>query len=83
MGWNYRVFNEVKQNCNHYTIREVYYEANNSNNLTGYTAKPIRPESFWEDEDSTPIEDLRWQLEKMLKALDKNVLTEQDFNAAT
>jgi len=80
MSWNYRVFKTIHENSTEYDIREIYYESGNDKNPTAYTADPVKPEAFWEDVNSTPIDDLRWQLEQMLEALDKPVLTEQDFN---
>lgn len=89
MSWNYRVIKTKLQyvdettighpvgETEHYTIREVYYDENGKPD--GYTSNPIKPEAFMEFEDSTPIDDIRWQLKNMLVALDKPVLTPEDF----
>lgn len=84
MSWNYRVFKEkikahpqTDEVIDRYTIREVYYDSDG--NPSGYTAEPIKPESFMEDVESTPVADLKWQLEFMLKSLSKPILSEEDF----
>jgi len=81
MGWNYRVFKTEHENYTEYNIHEVYYESDNDNKPMGYTANPVRPEAIYDEENSTPVADLRWQLKKMLEALDKPILTEKDFNS--
>jgi len=84
MSWNYRLFKEkvkahpqTDEMIDRYTIREVYYDSEGIPN--GYTAEPMKPESFMEDTESTPIADIQWQLESMLKALTKPIITEEDF----
>jgi hypothetical protein len=84
MSWNYRLFKEkvkahpqTDEMIDRYTIREVYYDS--EGNPNGYTSEPIKPESFMEDGDSTPIADIQWQLESMLKSLRKPILIEEDF----
>lgn len=88
MGWNYRVIKTKLQyidettighpisETEYYAIHEVHYE---NDKPRSYTSNPVKPEAFMEFEDSKPLADIRWQLEKMLVALDKPVLTPEDF----
>lgn len=71
MSWNYRVFKQIDEYSGDawYSIVEAYYDADGKPD--GYT-DPIPC-------TGSSIEDLRWVLEKMLKALDEPVLIEEDF----
>ena len=71
MSWNYRVLRK-EDICGdaYYEIHEVYYDEVGEPN--GYTMDPIAPVG-------DNIEDLRETLYKMLRDLDKPVLTEADF----
>ena len=72
MSWNHRVMKIGDV----YGIHEVHYKKGKP---SSYTVNSMKPEAFVEDEDSRPLQDLRWTLEQMLKALDKPILTPKDF----
>jgi hypothetical protein len=69
MSWNYRVYKKRHAgygDCE-YTLREDYQD------IGLYTAEP-QAAGVFEDDEKKALEMLRWQLEMMLKALDKPVL---------
>lgn len=68
MTWNYRVMTLNRGES--YEIHEVYY--NEEGRPSMYSANSVKP--FGEN-----IEDLTQNLQWMLKALQKSVLTPQDF----
>ena len=67
MSWNYRVTKQKIEDDYVYEIREVYYEP------LGWTENAILPSAFESDEESWK-ESLRWQLEAMLLALERDVI---------
>jgi hypothetical protein len=71
MTWNHRVF---KDDSGCFTIREVYY--NDKGKSDSFTIEPISP--FGEN-----IGELRWELEQMMKALKRPVLTKADFEPSS
>jgi hypothetical protein len=73
MTWQYRVYHHQGG----YTIREHYEDADGK--CVGYTG-PMEPIAFGEHTEvegcdkEPPLDQLRWQLTNMLKALDKPIL---------
>lgn len=74
MSWNHRVIKQAYLCYDEYEtifgIHEVYY--NEDGSLRNYTTDPVAP-------IGADMDELRWTLEKMLMALDKPVLTHEDF----
>jgi hypothetical protein len=68
MSWEYRVF---KHPDGSHAIHELYHLGDN---YTGHTANPARLSVEDDSDDSTPVESLRWTLERMMEALEKPVL---------
>lgn len=66
MSWNYRVSEEEGE----FFIREVYYDKDGKPDLHSVFAIAPSGES---------LEDLRWDLEAMLAALDKPIISPKDF----
>jgi hypothetical protein len=78
MSWNYRVIEfKADEGTLYQQIHEVYYD--DAGKPASYTTNPIHPVAYQEDGGDDMAAALRWQLEHMLKALDKPVLTEKDF----
>ena len=73
MSWNYRVVQQGPSLDETYAIHEVYYHEDGRPRSAA-----LRPA----DAFSGSLEGLRWQLEQMTLALDKPVLTEEDFGPA-
>ncbi len=75
MSWNFRVIKTKVEGDPfiefEYGIHEVYYNLE-TGKPNGYHSKPRRV-------DAETIEELKWTLNKMLEALDKPVLTKEDF----
>ena len=79
LGWNYRVMRHTSdpkdgsEGEESYAIHEIYYRCDDVDDLTvtssevEYTMEPVSAVAGNAD-------DLRWQLEEMLKALDKPIL---------
>lgn len=69
MSWNYRVIRTVHQGCPWYDIHEVHYD-------TDFAPKmfTVNPASV----SGETVDDVRWVLQSMLEALDKEVLEERD-----
>jgi len=65
--WNYRVYRETGQFGDYLTIHEAYYLEGDPQIPTSFTAKPVTV-------GGESVEDLRWVLEQMLKALDQPIL---------
>lgn len=83
MSWEYRVMRQthkwtvakVEKSKYVYQIHEVYYHLDENNKIeTSWTVNPIEAYSCPEPEDKDKLEGMRWQLEKMLEALDKPIL---------
>lgn len=81
MSWNYRVFREsYPGGAEEYVIREAYYDGRGCEKGTrgcdcvpkSWTSDPVAP-------SGTTINDLRWSLKSMLKALDGKVLTKEEL----
>ena len=71
MSWNFRVYRHPTENGEDYlAIHEAYYLDKDAEEPSTCTVKPV-------DVGGTSIEELRWTLEQMLKALDKPVLEYQ------
>jgi hypothetical protein len=67
--WNHRVLKHEDKDLPYYQIHEVYYEDG-------------KPTSCTKDGVLTwgeSLDDLKWQLQKMLEALDNPVLNYDDF----
>jgi hypothetical protein len=73
MTWNHRVFKNDSQ-FDVYDIREVFYDENGKPD--GYTMEPVYPAG-------NTIGELREELERMLKALKRPVLSEADFEPSS
>jgi hypothetical protein len=66
MTWNHRVVKETLDDGMEWlTIREVFYNENGE--ITGYTEDAVNI-------SGETVEDLRWQCQKILECLDKDVL---------
>lgn len=75
MTWSHRVYRHKGA----YTIREHYEDTKGK--CLGYSG-PQEPIAFDIDGDQeSPIEQLRWQLNMMLTALDKPILEDNDTRA--
>ena len=76
-GWNHRVFRHVKidnitgEKTVIYAIHETYYKSRDSDEVSGFTSEYVAP--FGET-----LEELREELEMMLKACDKPILDFHD-----
>ena len=73
MSWNYRVIrepNDDTESGDWLTIREVYYNPDDSIKL--YSAEP-------DSVGAENLEDLRFNLQSMLKALDRPVIDFKDL----
>jgi len=68
MTWNYRVYKKTIDGEDWLSIRETYYDENNS--VNGYTAIAIAPQS-------DTIEGLREILKRMLRCIDRPVLEDE------
>jgi len=72
-GWNNRVMHQTFKSAGGseewYQIHEVYYDKDG--NIDGYTKDAIAP-------GGNTIDELRTELERMLKCLDKSVLEYQE-----
>lgn len=77
MSWNYRVMQFVDRKGDPYwEIREVYYdEKGRSNGYADGSATTLATDA---DKPLTPVEALRWQLQRMLESLEKPILTPGD-----
>lgn len=75
--WNFRIIRENVPDSNEvtYTFREVYYDS--EMNPTAFTENPIKPIAYGNEDN--PKESLRWQVEKMMAALDKQILIAETF----
>lgn len=69
MTWNHRVIKTKDGEDDFYYIAEVYYDEDKPR---GYTEKPVGA-------CGNSIDELKKDLERMLRCLDKPVLTENDF----
>lgn len=71
--WNYRVFHEVCHGENVYSIIECYYDSQGKATMRSdaHSAHGETPEELKED------------LQRMLRAFDKPTLTEADFHTTT
>jgi|TARA_R110002167_G_scaffold147043_1_gene339026 hypothetical protein len=65
MGWNHRVMKQKDGDDDYYQIHEVYYKKNGK--VDGYTARGTSP-------CGNSLQELREDLELMLKSLDKEIL---------
>lgn len=77
MSWNYRVFKESftskdGETEDEYTLREVYYEEDGITPKS-YTSDPMEPYG-------NTLEELKADLGYMALALDKPILTKENFN---
>jgi hypothetical protein len=70
MTWNHRVFEVKHPHETYFEFREVYYDE--QGNVIGYTQEGTSP--MGEDMDA-----LRRDMGRMLLALDKPVLKDEDF----
>lgn len=73
MSWRYRVYKKNGE----YSIREHYEDDNGK--LIGHTKTPCAPTTY-DDWEEDPIESLRWQLEKMARALEEPILEDNTEN---
>lgn len=72
MSWNYRIYKTVHPNDEEtFGIHECYYYEDKET-PRAVTERPVPV-------DADSVKGLRWILEQMLLALDKDVLTENDF----
>jgi hypothetical protein len=69
MGWNHRVMKSKDGDDDYYQIHEVYYDKDDK--VNGYTARGTLP-------CGNSLEELREDLERMLKSLDKEILDYED-----
>lgn len=69
-GWNHRVVKHTHEDEEAYHVHEAYYD--DSGNATSITANPVAPMGGTVDE-------LRAELELFKAALDKPVLSYEDF----
>lgn len=77
MSWNYRIMQLADPQGNPYwEIREVYYDETGRPN--GYTDRGAITLATEGDKPLTPVEALRWQLQRMLEGLEKPILTPGD-----
>lgn len=72
MTWNHRVF---KNDRGTLSIREVYYHDNGTPDA--YTTEAVAPE--WHE----TLGELRWELEQMLKACKRPILSKADFEPSS
>jgi hypothetical protein len=81
MTWNHRVLKTVTSHETCYCIVEAYYDEDG--NLNGHTGEmPVSVSySLKDNEEKTPIEDLRDTLEKMLRCLDKPIIESKNGKA--
>lgn len=70
MTWNYRIIKETINNTIHYSIHEVYYDENGAPSF--FSENPITPYGEY-------LDDLKKDLQLMLKAFDKPVLDASIF----
>lgn len=72
--WNHRVIRKKIQNGSEqedwYGIHEVYYD--DDEEIEGVTEKAIAP-------GGSTLEELKNELQRMIKCLDKGILEDQDF----
>jgi hypothetical protein len=68
MSWNHRVMKQKDGDDDWYQIHEVHYK---DDKVHGYTKNGTTVAGH-------SIEELRWNLEKMLEALDKEILDYED-----
>ena len=73
--WNYRILARRINSEIQYGVYEVHY--NEYNSIVAYTENPIQIFGYSDDED--PIENIKWQLDAMLLALDKAILDYDNF----
>jgi hypothetical protein len=71
MGWNHRVMKHKDREDDFFTIHEVYYDKEGK--VYGYTTKGSSA-------GGNSLQELREDLERMLKSLDKEVLIYESEN---
>ena len=71
MGWNHRVMKSKDGDDDYYQIHEVYYDKEGK--VDGYTARGTSP-------CGNSLQELKEDLERMLKSLDKEVLIYESEN---
>ena len=69
MGWNHRVMKSKDGDDAYYQIHEVYYDKEGK--VDGYTARGTSP-------GGSSLQELKEDLERMLKSLDKEILDYED-----
>lgn len=80
MSWNYRVCKETINEFTSYSIREAYY--NDDNGIWAVSKDPMSAYSEIMDNDLTEegaLKELKSDLDKMLLALDKDIIDLTDF----